>query len=110
MSIRIYLVIGVFIGGFLFLISTVVGDDFHTWIEEQQYEASIRSQRVLEMVVFEPLLFVFDEDTRPWGFVAAGILWPAFFIWLFLLLISMLIIAGVDVTRDIEQATSLMIL
>ena len=108
MSFRVYLVVGVFVGGFIFLIGTLVGDDFLKWLQEQQFEAAIRSQSVLELVVFEPLIFIFEN--RPWGFVLAGLLWPAVFVWMLLLLLSMLIIAGVDVTRDIEEVTSLLIL
>ncbi len=108
MNFRVYLIVGVFIGGFIFLIGTLLGDDFLKWLQDQQYEAAIRSQRVLELVVFEPLIFMFEN--RPWGFILAGVLWPAVFVWLLLLLLAMLIIAGVDVTRDLQEVTSLFIL
>ncbi len=100
MSLRIYLVVGLFVGGLTFLVSTFFGADIVIWAQEQQIQASLRGLRVLELVVFEPLIFVLG--TRPFGPIVAGLAWPLVFVWFFLILISLVIIAAVDYTASVD--------
>lgn len=106
MSFRTYFVIGLIIGAIVFLIGTFFDDDIVPWLEDQQHEAAIRNQNVIEQVVYEPLIFA--VGTRPWGPIVVVLAWPAVFIWLLFLLLAIVIVPGVDVARDIEEVTELM--
>lgn len=105
MSVRTYLVIGVIIGVIVFLISTFAGEDIVKWLEEQQFEAAIRSQTLVEKAVYEPLIFAVEQ--RPWGQIVVALAWPAVFLWLIFLLMALVIVPGVDVARDIDAQTRL---
>ncbi|GAB4515972.1 MAG: hypothetical protein OHK0046_20350 [Anaerolineae bacterium] len=99
-SLRTYLLVALFFAVLFYLISLLFGPDLVVWGERQQIEAAIRGQRFIELVVFEPFVFVFGVN--PWGPVVAGLAWPLIFIWLALILISLAIIAGVDVSSSLD--------
>lgn len=106
MSIRTYLIIGFFVGLIVFLINQFFGEDIVRWLLEQQVQAAVRNQRVIELVIYDPLIFMFDS--RPAGAIAAAVLWPLVFVWLLLLLIALVVVPGLDVVRDIEEVTQLL--
>lgn len=97
---RTYLVVGLIIGALVFLISIFLGSSLEQWGEARQFEARMRNQTLIESLVFEPFNYVIN--TRPVGPIIAGLAWPAVFIWVFFIIASLLIIAGLDVTDDIE--------
>lgn len=100
-SMRNYLIVGVIIGIIIYFVGFFFGDSLVVWAEEQQWQAIIRNQTLIEVVVFEPFIFVMSSD--PWGAVLAGLAWPAVFIWIAFIFMSLLAFAGFDVVQDVEE-------
>ncbi|GEM_PF-1543076 len=96
MSTRIYLLIGLGIAGLIFLIGIVLGDDIATWAVLQKAEAAARGQNVFELMVFEPIRFVFDENTRIIGSIILIFFWPLVFVMFLLVLLALVIMSGID--------------
>lgn len=107
MYLKPYLIIGAGVGLLFFLIVTFFGETVADWGRDQQYESDIRSQRVLSTLVYDPFIFVFDPENQPFGAIIAGVAWPAVLIWILLVILSLMIIAGVDVSSNITEVTFL---
>jgi hypothetical protein len=99
MTTRIYLLIGLGMAGFIFLVATLFGTDIAAWAVTQKGEAAARGQNVFELMVFEPIRFVFDEDTRIVGSVILIFFWPLIILMFFLVLLALVIMSGID-TND----------
>lgn len=102
-SFRTYAVIAIVFAGFTFLLSTFFGDDIAQWARERQAEAASKSQPVIEQVVFSPLEFLMDEDSRVPGAIVAGIAWPAVAILMFLIVLSIVILSFIDANNAITS-------
>ena len=96
MTTRMYLLIGLGMAAFIFLVGTLFGKDIAAWAVTQKGEALLRGQNVFELMVFEPIRFVFDENTRIIGSVILIFFWPLIFLMFFLVLLALVIMSGID--------------
>jgi hypothetical protein len=96
MSTRTYLFIGLGMAGLIFLIGMVFGSDIAAWAVLQKGEAAARGQNVFELMVFEPIRFVFDENTRIIGAIILIFFWPMVFVMILLVLLALVIMSGID--------------
>jgi hypothetical protein len=106
MSTRTYLLVGIVIGGFIYLIGVLFGSDIANWAVQRQIESAAKSQVIFEAVVFQPLEFIFTQDTRIMGAVLVAVAWPAFFLLLFLLVIALVALEFIDANDAITNPIS----
>ncbi len=105
---KIYLAMAVLIGGIVFGMDYFFGADIASWAQARKVDTQVRNVEALGTIVFEPVRFVFSN--RPLGAIFAGLLWPFVLVWLPLILLGLVAIAGLDVAVDVESVTQLMIL
>jgi len=106
MSTRTYLFIGVVLGGMVYLVALLFGSDIAAWAVQRQFEAQSKDQVVLDALVFQPLEFLFAQDTRVVGAVGVAFFWPVLFILLFLLVVAVVILEFIDVNESITNPVS----
>ena len=107
-STKAYILITIGMGLFVFLIGLAIGDDIAQWAREQQYEAAIRNQGLVEKIVFVPVEFVFDPDNSPWGAILAAVVWPLVIVWVVLVVIGIIIITVVDAKGMVPEDRNLL--
>lgn len=96
MTTRTYLFIGLCFAGLIFLIGMVFGEDIAAWASQQKVEAALRGQNVFEYLVFEPIRFTFDVNTRIIGSVIVIFAWPLVIVMFILMLLGLVIMSGID--------------
>lgn len=96
MTTRTYLFIGLCFAGLIFLVGMVFGTDIATWASQQKIEAFNRGQNVFEYLVFEPIRFTFDANTRLIGSVIIIFAWPLVIVLFVLMLLGLVIMSGID--------------
>lgn len=101
-SFRTYAVIAVVFGVLIYVLALLLGDDIAAWAVERQVEASIKGQPIFERVVFGTIEFLMDRDTRLFGAIAGGLLWPFVLILLFLTVMALIILEFIDANQEIE--------
>ncbi|MFW5691282.1 MAG: hypothetical protein ACOCXZ_02165 [Chloroflexota bacterium] len=102
-SFRTYAVIGITLGLMTFLFSTVFGDNVAQWARDRQIESQLKSQPVLEQLVFRPLELVMATETRVTGAVAVAVVWPIAMMMLFLILIGIVLLSFLDVNEQLTD-------
>jgi hypothetical protein len=101
MSMRTYLLIALVFGGILYLVHVFFGPDIVNWAQSQRFQAQIRGQNAIGVIVMDPIIFVLGVS--PWGAIVGGLAWPVVILWVILTPLLLVIIAGLDVVADIER-------
>lgn len=105
---KYYLAAAVLIGGIVFGMDYFFGEDIASWAEARKVDTQVRNVEALGTIIYEPVRIVFSN--RPAGAIMAGLFWPFVLVWLVLILLGLVAIAGLDVAVDVEEVTQLLIL
>jgi hypothetical protein len=108
MTTRTYLFIGLCFAGLIFLIGMVFGEDIAAWATLQKGEAAARGQGVFEYLVFEPIRFTFDVNTRIIGSVIVIFAWPMVIVLFVLMLLGLVIMSGIDTNNRLGIVGSIL--
>lgn len=101
MSMRVYVLVAFFFGAMLFAISTFLDAEILNWIRGQQAQATAVGQRAIGVIITEPVIFVIGE--RPLGPIIGGLLWPLVIVWIVLIPLLLVVIAGMRVLADLDE-------
>ncbi len=109
MTTRTYLFIGLCVAGFIFLLGMVFGTDIAAWASQQKVEAAIRGQGIFEYLVFEPIRFTFDVNTRIIGSIIVIFAWPLVIVMFILMLLGLVIMSGIDTNNRLGIINSVIL-
>ena len=101
MSMRLYLFIALIVGGLVYLTSMFFGDDIIVWANREMVRADIAGVSAVGTIVMEPIRFVMQQGTL--GAIIAGLLWPAVPVWLILILVHLVMVAGVQYAGEVRE-------
>ena len=105
MSFRIYLLIALVIGGLVYLTSLFFGDEIIAWANREMIRANSAGVNAVGTIVMEPIRFVMHQGAL--GAVLAGLLWPAVPLWLLLILVHLVLVAGVQYAGEVREMSYL---
>jgi hypothetical protein len=101
MSMRSYLMVGLALGAFAWLIATFFGRDVASSVAGMEGQALAANMGVIAQLICEPIIWVMRNPV--FGGILVALTWPVVLLWGLLYFAMLLIALGSDAANDVNS-------